>query len=165
MDNWIENIASRQPALTEHDRRLRDDFVEQYFLDHNPIRAVIRLGYNKSYAEHMSQQFMLDSYVLNEIERRKLIPRCKKAQLKEWISAELMSRATYEGPGASETAKIAALKVLIDLHELSKLDSTTPNSEESLFNELQELSQEEFETLCLEKGLVAPLYDYGDVAE
>ena len=165
MENWIETIASRQPALSEQDRALRDDFVKQYFLDNNPVRAVIRLGYNKEYAEHMSKQFMLDSYVLNEIERVKLIPRGKKAQLKEWVSAELMSRAMYDGPGASEAAKIAALKVFIDLHKLNEVEVTAVTSQETLFNELEELSQEEFDQLCQEKGLITPLYEYGDVTE
>lgn len=119
MNEWIDNIIEKQPALTEKDKALRDAFVDQYILDNDPVNAVIRLGYNLSYAKHMAEQFMLDSYVLNLIQSKKLEPVLIDEKRKSWISNELMSRAQYQGPGASETAKILALRTLMELHGLA----------------------------------------------
>ena len=170
MESW-SSIAQFQPALTPQDKEVRDHFIEQYFLDFNSRNAIIRLGYNPSYADHMARQFMSDSYVLNGIEQKKRQGVTDEAKdgLKSWITAELMSRAQYNGPGSTETAKISALKVLIDLHGLapgtgsSKTVTPVERTIEGEFEET-EMSLEELQAECEKRGLPTIVFKYEHVS-
>lgn len=153
----VHDIASMQPALTQKDMQVRDNFVEQYFLDFMPIRAVIRLGYNETYAEHMANQFMRDSYVLNQIEHKKrnINEQEQKLRLKAWVTAELMSRA--QDCLSADGARISALRTLITLHglhqpiEKSPLTPPDPKLVRDVIPEV--VSRQEFIESCRQKGL------------
>ena len=165
MNNYfqqIESIASKQPALTNNDMRLRDDFIREYFEDFNEILAVIRLGYNTAYAEHMATQFMTDTYVRINIEKRKREPvNHDKEKLIAWVSNELMSRAQYDGPGRSESSKIMALKVFIDLHGLAVTPSIADNSNviEGEFIVNESLTKDELVEQCKKRGLPTKIFE------
>lgn len=122
MTDWISEIASKQPALTEHDRQMRDDFVGQYMLDFDPVDAVIRLGYNESYANHMAKQFMMDTYVLNLIvlrKRQSCTPEANDpAAMQALIKNELVAMVQHKGYGASAAAKLGALRLLAEIEGL-----------------------------------------------
>lgn len=118
MAEWIDSIVEKQPALTEQDMQRRDVFLEKYFEDYDALNAALKMGYTKSYAEHMAKQFMYDSYVLNAIDQRKRDPIRRDEELKVYLTNALIQRAQYQGPGATETAKILALRTLGELHGL-----------------------------------------------
>ena len=158
----IQNIAERQPALTENDRRLRGQFVDEYFVDLDPTKAVLRLGYNFQYARHMAEQFMLDSFVLKEISNRKNESPVQMGS-RAWVENELLSRAIYSGPGQSETAKIAALKLYAEMkgyfNSPPVVSIANTYDIEGTCRHVTELTHEQLIAQCKERGLPTRIFE------
>lgn len=56
--------------LTEHERELRDRFVEQYLIDYSAVDAAIRLGYADGFASNFAKKFLTEPYTLQRIAER-----------------------------------------------------------------------------------------------
>ena len=106
----------KQPTLTEGAKKLRLRFVEQYLRDKDPIKACIRMGYQKNFLGQMSDMFMSCAFVLEEIEKDKgsnneefdLVSIKRRLDRELWITV-----ANTEG-----TAKVSAIGKLMELHSI-----------------------------------------------
>ena len=115
----------RQPDLTAGAKRLRLRFVEQYIRDKDPIKACIRMGYQKNFLGQMSDMFMSCSFVLEEIEKVKNAPKVEPdlAAIKNRVEQELwITVANTEG-----TSKVAALRAIMELHKLGETKQEVNN--------------------------------------
>lgn len=153
---WLTEITEKQPKLNAMEKRLRDKFVEQYTLDYNPYKACMRMGYQRNSAEQMADMLMTCGYVLNCIEEIKRQPGLQLERIKNWVHSELIEAAST----STGSAKVAALGKIMDLHGLVNVPITQTNNNTGPV-ELAELSEEEFDNLCRQKGIsiTVPGYD------
>lgn len=97
--------------LTPKEKELRDTFVKQYQVDHNKQRAAQRMGYPVNLAGQYGETLFNDSYVQNRLAKAqlKLETPEDEAEIKQKVLQGLLREADYTGPGASQSARVAAL--------------------------------------------------------
>jgi hypothetical protein len=130
---------------TEREIAIRQKFVDQYLFDYDPLAAAIRVGWPKEYAKEMSQRFMEEPYVLNEIKKRETkaliidsdnpeAAKQQEAELRQYVLQSLIKQANYYGPGSSHAGRVAALAQISKLQGLEaatriKQEINTTNGE------------------------------------
>lgn len=114
----------KQPELSKAEKKLRDDFVAQYFIDFNPTLAAQRIGFMRSFAEEYGKKFMEEPYVAKKVAefyRRKDEDEEHEEELdKRTIRRRLMKEAVYYGPGSSHAARVSALSQLKALYGMDR---------------------------------------------
>lgn len=117
---YILSDIEKDKELSPVEKKLRDRFVEEYFVDYNATSAAIRVGYNKAYAEIYGQQFLCESYVRLRIAKRQAEqaaePKQEAETDKRRIREMLLREANYHGPGGSSAARVSALSKLMSLY-------------------------------------------------
>lgn len=116
-----------EPQLSEREKALRDRFVEEYMIDFDGIKAAIRVGFNKAFAEDYGVKFLHEPYVLRRIEElkhKKLDPEKSEEYDKERIKAALMREA--HNPGATASARVQALTTLAKMHGMMEPKDEPP---------------------------------------
>lgn len=107
-------------TYTYREKQLRDLFINEYLVDYDVVGAAVRVGYGKSYAATFGARFMNEPYVMREIRRKEGLATNDSAEDKEAfkkrIIAGLVREANYRGPGASQSARVAALAKLASLN-------------------------------------------------
>lgn len=108
-----------QAELNAAERQIRDQFVVQYLQDYNSVLACIRLGFQEVYARTWGPKLLAESYTQRKLQET---INGRKAQLEENTDTEhsqiieaLRREANYYGPGASQSARVAALAHLAKL--------------------------------------------------
>lgn len=125
--------------LTPVEIQLRDKFVTEYLIDYDAYNAAIRCGFASAFALTFSQEFMGESYVQQEITRRKLLDESQdEEQLgrDKALIASTLRQACQNGPYAS---RVAAAKALAEIRGLSKPAGT--DTETDLIQTFKEFAQ------------------------
>lgn len=125
-DFWNESLEL-EPELTDREKAVRDLFVDQYVKDYSPVAAAMRCGFMRMFAEQYAQKFMAEAYVrkriqaveLGETDTSKSSVKKEKAQILAHLRKVAYSDLT---PSA---ARVAALKMLAELHGIAKSDGGT----------------------------------------
>lgn len=107
--------VTAQIPLTSSEMVLRDRFVQEYLKDYDAYAACIRVGYAAAFAKEFCVRFMGESYVLNKIKQQEIAPLeevLDEDVQKRKVYAALWKEANYVGPGASQSARVAALAKL-----------------------------------------------------
>lgn len=132
-DTYEFNSTMNEPqeqdfsGLNFRQRTLRDMFVREYFVDYDPLRAAIRVGYPSNIAKEYSTMLMQDPYVLQQIRKRETEDEsASPEEMRKRIIAQLMREANYNGPGASAAARVAANKALAEIYNVNA-PSKNPN--------------------------------------
>lgn len=105
-------------TYTVSEKKVRDDFIEEYRVDYDRRAAAIRIGYGASYAHEMANKFMNEPYVLRKLkEAEQQVPPEEGADdfLKRRVMEGLMREAHYKGPGSTQSARVAALSKLASI--------------------------------------------------
>jgi len=112
---WDPSVMG--PALTPAEKALRENFVNEYLLDYDPVAACIRIGLMQRVALSYSFTLMNEPFVLNLIkERQATIPEKKNEKSEEQrLQSLLWELAYYKGPGASHGARVAAASKLCNI--------------------------------------------------
>ena len=105
-------------TLTDAEIEIRDKFVTQYLIDHDPVKAAIRCGFNYVYACEFSYRWMQEPYVLRQIDFRSADSRVidgtgDTEAVKKTILKKLFEETDRMGPGSSQSARVAALSKLM----------------------------------------------------
>lgn len=98
--------------LSSDEKRLRDNFVEQYFYDFDPVAAAIRVGFLPSVAMTYAKLFMNEGYVLRQIEAQRIrSPENEKAEIErdQQLVLNALRQATLNGPFSSRVQAAAKL--------------------------------------------------------
>lgn len=113
---YIEPIY-RERELSEDDKLLRQAFVDQYMKYRNAYRACIELGFMAPYANDWAKMFMDEGYVRRLITEKQRAINSKEAQLERQQTYRTLmeEQATYYGPGASHSSRVAAIAHLMKL--------------------------------------------------
>lgn len=111
-----------QIPLTPNERDFRDRFVLEYLADFDYTGAAIRLGFPENVAQLYGRKFKHDSYVRQRIAHATSTqwedPEAVMKQQKQRVLSSLLKEANYKGPGASHSARVAALAKLAQIHGL-----------------------------------------------
>lgn len=116
-----------EPELDEKQILLRRAFVQEYMKSRNAYEACLNLGFMAAYAEDWAKAFMAEGIV------RRLIAQAERADDSKDLSLErkrnyrawMEKQATYYGPGASHSARVAAIA------QLMKLEGMEPETKSS----------------------------------
>jgi hypothetical protein len=108
-----EEITIEQPVaynLTQEEKHLRDQFVKQYKVDHNILLTSLRMGYPRNLAAQYGTMLFNDSYVQQQLAKAELKIETPEdeAAIKQRVVLGLLREADYTGPGASQSARVAA---------------------------------------------------------
>ena len=123
------DIATQEIHYTPEEQAVRDAFVEQYVIDHQPINAAMRIGFSQAFAKKYAEVFLSESYVIKQISQ---VMETKTLQNEEFVKSQrqtvlmnLIREANYFGPGASAAARLAAN---MKLAELTGLEDSKGNA-------------------------------------
>lgn len=109
-----------EPILSHREKEIRIKYVEEYFVDHSPRRAAIRVGYSEPFVDEFVRRMNADAFVQRLISARTkqiaLDPRGEDDETKRVIRARLLAESTYHGPGSSHAARVSALAKLMSLY-------------------------------------------------
>lgn len=133
MENVEDDLPIVEPeqeiVYSFREKQLRDLFINEYLVDYDSVAAAIRVGYGKPYAATFGTRFMNEPYVMREIRRREGlvndITSEDKEAFKKRIIAGLVREANYRGPGASQSARVAALAKLASLNGMDPTIKTS----------------------------------------
>lgn len=142
--------------LTDSEKNVRVLYVNEWCVDQDWFNAAVRIGYTGEAAKTISKLFSEDPYVLQliakgEKENSSLDPSDDKDASRRRIKAALLREANYRGFGSSHSARVSALKTLLDLEGLvspQKLEAelTTPDNKQV---DLSNLSDKELQAYHL----------------
>lgn len=106
------------------EKRLRDAFVKEMLVDQNPVKAAIRIGYHQSFAIDIAKQFLEEPYVQVQLRKGQdainIDDPETAEQCRNRVIAALFNEASYTGPGAAHSARVAALGKLAELLGMGK---------------------------------------------
>lgn len=121
----------KAPELSEGEKKIRDAFVVECMKGFDPFSACIRIGYNKTFAQHFSELFMTEPYTLRRLQEATTAQHTQiedaeseKVMKREVVSA-LRKEMHYHGPGSTQAARVAAatkLASLLDMEPAKKID-------------------------------------------
>lgn len=127
---WEEGAMAQE--LSDSEKKLRNQFVDEYLLDFSQTAAAIRIGFSASFAQTYAEKFMAEPYVRKRImELQNAMAGDEKAEAdldRRRIRAALMREAHYKGPGSSHAARVSALSKLAAIRDMDaptklKIDS------------------------------------------
>lgn len=105
--------------MNPREKALRDMFVSEFLVDYDQVKAAMRCGFNRQFAQEYAQRFMDEPYVqkrINEVRFMKTEEKATEDYDKARIRTSLMAEAHYHGPGSSQAARVAALGKLATLY-------------------------------------------------
>ena len=116
--NNQNEIKEREYSTRE--KEVRDNFIEEYFIDFDVVKAARRLGYEGQFAVKFGYQFIDESYVARTIAKKEkeqsLIPEDEEKETIRKIRSSLLKEAQFNGEGASHAARISALSKLATIY-------------------------------------------------
>jgi phage terminase small subunit len=109
---------TNEAPLTQAEKDIRDNFVNEYILDFSAVDAVIRMGYNRESCHMMLNVFMQDAYVIAGIEDAKKDINRQLERRKNWCGKQLVSIVTDKQNNAS--ARVSAIKQFSEMHGITR---------------------------------------------
>ena len=97
------------PEFSEKEKALRNLFVDEYLKDYNPYAAALRCGFIQTYAQEFSKQYMAEPYVRQRIKELEASREDSTDDLQKLAISWLIREGNNFGPGASHSARVAAL--------------------------------------------------------
>ena len=100
-------------------KALHDLFISEYLVDFDATDAAQRCGFQREFAIEYGQRLMASSYVkrrIKELQLMKVDEQTDSEYNKVRIKSALLREAHYHGPGASQSARVAALAQLTKLY-------------------------------------------------
>ena len=117
---WQEGKIDNDPSDAE--RRVLDQFCDEYIIDFQKTAACLRMGYAKAFAETYAAQFMDKPYVqrrLAELAKAPAAdPRIEEEETRRQLRLNLLREANYFGPGSSHAARVNALSKLASMYDM-----------------------------------------------
>ncbi len=101
-----------EQPLTDQQRILRDQFVNEYLKDMDPYQACLRVGFQSTFAVDWAKRFMDEGYVQRAIAHFTRLPAQDEAKAIESDRALVLAtyrEASVRGPYASRVAAANAL--------------------------------------------------------
>ncbi len=128
--DWAEEmIPETWDHLTAREKQLREDFVRELMVDHDYVKAAVRIGFGEL-AKQYGTRFKFDKYVSLRYEQAMSAelhaPEVEDDQRRKVINM-LFREAEYTGPGASHSARVTAqakLAALLGLEKPKKSEQT-----------------------------------------
>jgi hypothetical protein len=111
------NVQDEAAHLTQEEKDIRDNFVNEYILDFSAVDAVVRMGYNKETSFMMVNVFMQDDYVIAGIEEARKDVNKQLERRKNWCGRELVAIVKDKQNNAS--ARVSALKLFSEMHGIT----------------------------------------------
>src|SRR4051794_16083934 len=131
----LDSRQLEQP-LTEQERILRDHFVDQYLRDFNAYQAVIRMGFQATFALHWSKLLWEDGYVQRKIQHMTRTQKVADEEAKALLENELLRIAQC----GSDSARVSAIREFNAMKGWSKPDGEADGAEQ-LVAALREFAQ------------------------
>lgn len=104
-------------------KALRDLFVSEYLVDYDQIASALRCGFGIEMAREYGVRFMQEPYVQRRIKELQYVKYDESADTdfnQARIKARLLHEAHYYGPGATQSARVAALSTLAKMYGMEK---------------------------------------------
>lgn len=127
-----ELIDNSNPQYTDRELALRQTFVKEYCVDYDKVKAAIRCGFAKSFAEDYATRFMEEPYVhqlIKKLESEQETSDCPSDDTaRSIIKSGLFREANFTGNGSSHSARVSALANLAKIHGMeapTKVEQTT----------------------------------------
>lgn len=113
---WI----AREPAPTENERALYNQFCQEYMADGDVSLAAMRCGFTKEFAEECGNRMYGTSYVQKELRRLREVKPDPEVE-KEYDTRIAMNtlREIASNRFASSASRVAAAKALAEIHGVS----------------------------------------------
>lgn len=102
----------RQPIiLNEYEKKVRIDFVREYFKDYDAYKACIRIGYAPAFAKQFAVRFMEEPFTLQLITAGQAgeDDEIDEEKQKRMVLKALWREANNFTHGSSQSARVAAL--------------------------------------------------------
>ena len=141
------NPAEAAYPLGEHERAVRDRFVDEYIKDYDPLNAAIRIGFSRAYAGQYSKLFMSESYTLGRIKEMEVAPNneMEKEAGRRFVIATLRREANdMRSTGSARVAAAAQLSKILGIEAPVKVENDIklgPTAEDLKHLSTQELEQ------------------------
>jgi hypothetical protein len=116
----LVDIPEPLDNLSPEQKQLREQFVERYVIDYDPIRACKEMGYHRDWCLNVSEQFMNCPYVARRIREYEDNQDADESVETRRLFAALRREASFQGRGASHAARVAALSKLASLRGMDK---------------------------------------------
>lgn len=126
-----------EQPLTEQERFLRDNFVDQYLKDFNAYQACIRLGFQASFALEWATRLFNDGYVQRKIQHMTRTQKVSDEEAKVLLENELLRIAQC----GSDSARVSAIREFNAMKGWSKPDGPADSAAE-LVEALKEFAQQ-----------------------
>jgi hypothetical protein len=132
----LDSRQLEQP-LTEQERFLRDNFVDQYLKDFNAYQACIRLGFQASFALEWATRLFNDGYVQRKIQHMTRTQKIADEEAKALLENELLRIAQC----GSDSARVSAIREFNAMKGWNKSDGPAEGAE-ALVEALKEFAQQ-----------------------
>ena len=118
------------PPPTGSEKKLRDQFVDEYLIDFDQTGAAMRVGFSASFAQTYAERFMNEPYVRKRImdlqQATAEDPKAADEADRRRVRAAMLREAHYRGAGSSHSARVSALAKLasvLDMDAPTKIKS------------------------------------------
>ncbi len=114
--------------MTKEEKDLRDKFVSEYLEDYSAINALLRMGYEYSYAEMYSSKFMAEPYTqkkIKELQDEISIGNDENIHRKKVLSRLYMEAYNPENKDATRVKALAEIAKVTGLLAPIKTEVTT----------------------------------------
>jgi hypothetical protein len=122
-DNEILESAALGSDMSWRDKAMRKKFAHEYLTVYDATAAAVRCGYHRSYAREYAVKFMEEPYTIKLIQTIELggdsqtaTPEEAAEAIKKRVLAGLLREAHFKGQGSSQSARVAALSKLAQMH-------------------------------------------------
>lgn len=118
-----------EKEYTEDEIALRKAFVQEYMKHRNAYRACLELGFLATYAQDWAKAFMHEGLVRRLISAAERVEDTEEAALerRRRYRALMEHEATYYGPGASHSSRVAAIAHLMKIEGMEPEKKPDPN--------------------------------------
>ena len=123
MEHEINPVILEDEDLSIWEKKIRDKFIEEYFIDFNYESAVTRTGFTGYSVFEYVNKFKRDPYVqrrIVELKKNTDIEDTGRTPRQSRIINGLMAEAFNHGPDASASSRISALTKLASIEGLDK---------------------------------------------
>ena len=97
------------PPLSDRDKVIRDQFVDEFLFDRDGKAALIRMGFLETFAGEYAKKYLLCPYVQQKLREREstATPQDEVEREDQWVLLQLKRLAT--DPFAKHSARVQAL--------------------------------------------------------
>jgi hypothetical protein len=134
--DWAEEMIPETANLTAREIALRERFVSELMIDHDYVKAAVRIGFYGEYAKQYSARFKYDEYVQTRYAEAMKAPYHEAESVEETqrqrVINMLFREAEFSGHGSSHSARVSAQAKLAALLGLEKPVESIVNNKGSV---------------------------------